>query len=163
MVMIRAVHMEDAADLLEIYNYYVQFTTATFDECVMTQRMMEAKIRRSLKGFPFWVYELSGKVVGYSCAGVWRNKSAFRFSVETSLFVSPCSVGNGIGRQLYEKLITDCQECYNFSSLIACVTSGNVASEILHQQLGFNRTGSFPKVGYKFDQWLDVEFWQLQL
>lgn len=161
--MIRAVHIEDAADLLEIYNHYIQHTTATFDECMMNLRMMEAKIRRALKGFPFWVYELSGKVVGYSSAGVWRNKSAFRFAVETSLFVSPCSVGNGIGRLLYEKLISDCKECYNFSSLIACVTSGNVASEKVHQQLGFDCVGTFPKVGYKFDQWLDVEFWMLKL
>lgn len=160
--MIRLVHPDDAADIVAIYNHYITQTTVTFEVVPLTVSEMLGRITHISQDYPFLVYEEGGKVQGYCYAHPWKEREAYRYTLETTIYLSPSCVGLGIGRQLMQKLIMKCHQlpCH---ALIACITAENTASCDFHTQLGFLPVSRFKEVGQKFGRWLDVVDYELLL
>lgn len=158
--MIRFVQTKDTADIVAIYNHYITNTTVTFETTPLTAEQMSRRIDLLASKYPYFVFEEEGKVVGYCYAHGWKEKAAYNKTVETTIYLSPTSVGKGIGKKMLAHLIEECR-LRNYHSLIACITQGNEASFVLHQHFGFHQASQFKEVGRKFDQWLDVIDYQL--
>ena len=160
--MIRPVHYNDAQAITSIYNYYVINDTATFDEKVFEPSYFESKIKEVTKYYPWIVYELNSEVIGYAYASVWKPRSAYDKTVEVSVYLKPGTVKKGIGSILYKHLLAILKE-REFHVLIGGITLPNAASVALHEKFGFKKVAHFEQVGYKFNTWLDVGYWQLTL
>jgi phosphinothricin acetyltransferase len=159
---IRLATENDAASLAEIYAPYVRDTAISFELDPPDASAFRGKIRDVLELAPWLVREDGGDVVGYAYASSFRARRAYRFTVETSVYVRADALGRGIGRSLYEELIPRLVS-QGFRRAIAGMTLPNAASARLHAVLGFERVGVFHKVGFKFGQWHDVEFWERAL
>jgi len=156
-----------AADLpfvTNIYEHAVRYGTATFelippDLAEMTRRF-EALIDG---GFPYLVAVLDGGVAGYAYAGPYRPRPAYRFTVENSVYLEPAIHRRGIGLQLMQRLIAEC-ETRGFRQMIAVIgDSANAGSIGVHTRCGFQMIGTHPSVGLKFGRWLDTVMMQLAL
>ncbi len=160
---IRPATDRDCAALAEIYNHYITHTVSTFDEQPLPA--LEFASRLQLAGernLPWLVIESSGVLAGFACANPWKAKSAYRFVVETSVYLAPQRQGQGLGRALYRRLLDALGEG-PIRQAVACISLPNPASVRLHEQLGFRPVGRFERVGYKFGRWIDVGYWQLDL
>jgi phosphinothricin acetyltransferase len=114
-------------------------------------------------GFPYLVALLEGSVAGYAYAGPYRPRPAYRFTVENSVYLEPAIHRRGIGLQLMQRLITEC-ETRGFRQMIAVIgDSANAGSIGLHARCGFQMIGTHPSVGLKFGRWLDTVTMQLPL
>lgn len=160
--MIRKVELSDIPQILEIYNYYIRTSTVTFEEEVLVLSEFTERIKGITDRYPYLVYVEDGKILGYAYAGVFRTRIAYRFSCETSVYVHKDHYKKGIARSLYTELI-DALKPLDIKSAMGGITLPNEASVKLHESMGFEKVAHFKKVGYKFDQWLDVGFWQLML
>jgi L-amino acid N-acyltransferase YncA len=160
--MIRTATAADAGAIAAIYNHYVTSTTITFEEEAVTQADMASRIASVSAQLPWYVYEHDGAVTGYAYATPWRVRSAYRFSVETTVYVAPGCARQGIGRQLYSALI-DALRCRGIQVVLGGIAQPNPASVALHETLGFEKVAHFKRVGRKFEQWIDVGYWELQL
>jgi phosphinothricin acetyltransferase len=156
-----------AADLpfvTTIYEHAVRYGTATFelippDLAEMTRRfnvLMDG-------GFPYFVAVLDGGVTGYAYAGPYRPRPAYRFTVENSVYLEPTVHRRGIGLQLLQRLIAEC-EARGFRQMVAVIgDSANAGSIGVHTRCGFQMIGTHPGVGLKFGRWLDTVTMQLAL
>lgn len=161
--MIREVALEDAQRIADIYNYYVQNTIITFENTVVSSLEIEQRIRKiKQKGYPFIVYLEQGCVIAYAYVDNWRTRSAYDITLETSIYVDKEYQRKGVGKSLYNKLINLSQKL-NIHSLIGVISLPNDPSRNLHENLGFSLVGNFKESGKKFNQFIDVEFWQLIL
>ena len=160
--MIRQVEPRDAKAIADIYNEYVLHSVATFDTEPVQMEEMGVRIAEISSRFPYFVYEEDKELIGYCYAHTWKERSAYRYTLETTVYLSPGHTGKGIGILLMQKLIGVCRE-KGCQALIACITEGNEASKILHERLGFKQVSHFTKVGLKFDRWLDVTDYELLL
>jgi L-amino acid N-acyltransferase YncA len=152
----------DAAAIGAIYNYYVQQTTITFEESAVPAAEMARRIEDVTGRFPWLVGERDGEVLGYAYAAPWKTRSAYRHSVETTVYVSPHAAGRGIGRTLYHALIERLRS-QGVHRAVGGIALPNPASVALHEKLGFVRIGQFDEIGLKFGRWLDVGYWELRL
>lgn len=159
---IRPVTHADAFRICEIYNHHVEQTIVTFEEQTVSVSEMESRFERILSEYPYLVYEVAGEVVAYAYADKWRTRSAYRLTAETTIYVAPEWHGKGIGRELYAVLL-DALKDRGFHVAIGVIGLPNEGSEILHQKMGFERTGLFKEAGRKFDKWVDVSFWSKTL
>ncbi len=161
--MIRLVSNQDIEQITVIYNDYISNSLITFEEVEITPSEMNHRIRiLTNKNFPFLVYEEKGKVIGYAYAGTFRERNAYRFTVESSIYLAPSHFGKGIGRKLYNSLILHCKE-NGYHSMIGVITLPNETSVRLHEKLGFKKVGHLTESGFKFGKWADVGFWELLL
>ncbi|WP_421774789.1 arsinothricin resistance N-acetyltransferase ArsN1 family B [Gracilimonas sp.] len=161
--MIRPVKPEDASALLDIYNYYVRETTVTFEEEEITPDDIQSRILKvESAGLPWLVAETENEIVGYSYATKWKERSAYRYSVEISVYVDHNQQGNGWGTKLYQALFTELQR-KNIHVAIGGITLPNKASIALHEKFGMKKVAHFKEIGFKFGQWLDVGYWQKRL
>ena len=161
--MIRPVEAwKDARSITAIYNEYVLHSTATFETVPLQETEMLRRINDIASAFPYLVYEQDGSVTGFCYAHLWRERAAYRHTLETTVYVSPQCRRQGIGSRLLECLIRECRklDCH---ALIACITSENTASIALHERFGFRRVSHFKEVGYKSGRWLDVSDLELML
>ena len=161
---IRPAAAADLPAITEIYEHAVRYGTATFelippDLAEMTRRfevLMDG-------GFPYLVAALEGGVVGYAYAGAYRPRPAYRFTVENSVYLEPAIHRRGIGGQLLERLITEC-EARGYRQMIAVIgDSDNAGSIGVHTRCGFQMIGTHPNVGFKFGRWLDTVMMQRAL
>lgn len=160
---IRPVMLDDAQAILDIYNPYIRDTSITFELEPVDLAAMQARISRLLQnGYPYLVAEIAQEVVGYCYVQPWRERAAYYRSVEISTYISPAHHNQHIGSKLVETILPLLIE-KRFHLVIAGVTIPNPASIALWQKFNFQRVGSFTEVGYKFDRWLDVEYWELKL
>lgn len=161
--MIRKVTPDDIKAITEIYNGYILDSTATFETEILTEDEMKKRVEDISLDFPYYVdVENNGEIAGYCYAHLWKVRSAYRFTLETTVYLSPKYFRRGIGCLLMEKLISECRE-RGYHALIACITAGNEASYILHERLGFHRVSDFQEVGMKFDRRLGVSDYELIL
>ncbi len=160
--MIRVVKPEDAYNIVLIYNHYVENTTITFETNPVPTEEMRDRIFAITEKYPYFVYEESGEVVGYCYASLWKKKEAYRYTVESTVYIDAAFQGKGIGKMLMEKLISELRK-KSFHAIIACITTPNPSSVKLHEKLGFKQVSEFREVGYKFGQWLNVGDWELLL
>jgi len=161
--MIRPATPADAAAIAAIYNYYVVHTIVTFEEEEISTKEMALRITEVQgAGRPWFVWEEAGKVLGYSYASGWKSRCSYRFSLETTVYLDQAATGRGLGTQLYSALI-DALRQTKTHALIGGVALPNAGSVALHEKLGFVKIGHFKEVGWKFDQWIDVGYWELIL
>ena len=158
--MIRNVSSRDAKAIVDIYNEYVVNSVATFETEPLRVEEMEGRIAGISASYPYLVYVDHDEVVGYCYAHAWKEKAAYKYTLETTVYLSPGYKGKGIGRQLMERLIEECR-AGGYHALIAGFTEGNEASCSLHEKLGFRKVSHFEKVGLKFGRWLDVVDYEL--
>lgn len=162
----RSVTECDAAQLCDIYNYYALHTTITFEveavsAGVMTLRIQES-VKDGLRGPPWLVWEEDERVLGFCYASTWKARSAYRHSVESTVYVHPDYLRRGIGLRLYEALLAELR-LRGIHAVIGGIALPNAASIGLHERLGFEKVAHFREVGRKFDRWIDVGYWQLCL
>lgn len=160
--MIRAVSAADAAAIAAIYNHYVATTTISFEEQPVHVDEMARRIADISARLPWLVWEEQGVVLGYAYATPWRVRSAYRFSVETSVYVSCDHPRRGIGRRLYAALLEQLR-ARELQVAIGGIAQPNDASVALHEAMGFEKVAHFRRVGLKFGRWIDVGYWELQL
>ncbi|MDB3907710.1 GNAT family N-acetyltransferase [Crocinitomicaceae bacterium] len=162
--MIRSIQPQDAPAITDIYNYYIRTSIITFEEEEITIDEMERRIQEITESFqmPFIVILEDDTVVGYAYIAKWRTRDAYRFSAESSIYLHHEHFGKGMGFSLYEEIIRLAKEG-GWKRLIGGASLPNPASIRLHEKLGFKKVGHFEKVGFKFNEWIDVGFWQLDL
>jgi len=158
--MIRDVQPDDAAQICSIYNYYVLNTTITFEETAVSEEEMRARIIQITKKNPWIVYEEDGIVIGYAYASEWKSRCAYKYSVETTVYLLENAKGHGIGSTLYKELLTSLKS-KNIHAAIGGIALPNAASVALHEKMGFEKVAQFKEVGYKFEKWIDVGYWEL--
>ena len=157
--MIRLVKRSDAQSICDIYNYYVQNTVVTFEEEAVLQAEMIKRIHEITEKYPWYVYETDGKIIGYAYASAWKSRCAYRYSVECTVYLQNNYTGKGIGKALYEALFSKLQQS-NIHSIIGGIALPNESSIALHEKFGFAKVAHFQEVGYKFDKWIDVAYWE---
>jgi len=158
--MIRACAAGDAAAIAEIYNHFVRETVVTFEETPVTVDEMARRISDVSARFPWLVWDDDGAVAGYAYAAAWKARAAYRFAVETTIYLSASHQGRGIGSKLYGALLAELKT-RGFHSVVGGVALPNPASVALHEKLGFKKVAHFAEVGRKLDRWVDVAYWQL--
>jgi len=149
----------DAPALCDIYNHYVCETTVTFEEQPVSREEMAARVAGVVAQWPWLVWADGGTVTGYAYATGWKTRSAYRFSVESTVYLAPGAGGRGVGTRLYGALLDELDRC-DLHCVIGGITLPNAASVALHEKLGFEHLGIFREVGRKFGRWLDVGYWQ---
>lgn len=147
-----------------IYRHYVLHDLCSFEEQVPDVAQMQARRADvTARGLPYLVALKDGEVAGYAYATAYRARSAYRHTVEDSIYVAQGMHGHGIGRALLQAVIQRCTDG-GFTQMVACVgNSANAGSLGLHQKLGFERVGVLRGVGFKFGQWVDTVLMQRAL
>lgn len=157
--MIRGVELNDAGAICDVYNYYIENTTITFEEVSVSIDEMKNRIKKLAADYSWIVYEIDGKIVGYAYATKWKARSAYRYTVESTVYVDVNYRGKGVGISLYKHLLR-ALENGDFHSVIGVIALPNTGSIELHEKLGFEKVAHFKEVGYKHRNWIDVGYWQ---
>ena len=161
--MIRSATADDAAKIVEIYNHYVVNSAVTFEEKPITEKDMALRIAHVCDAnLPWLVLEHSGDIIGYAYATKWKARSAYRFSVESTVYLASTALGQGLGKLLYDALFEQLQQ-YGIHTVVGGITLPNAASVKLHEKMGMQKVAQFKEIGFKFGQWRDVGYWQLNL
>jgi len=152
-----------ASDIATIYNHYIASTTVTFETERVTAADMQGRIEETQTASLPWLVATEGdRVLGYAYASKWKGRCAYRYSVESTVYLDAECIGRGIGKALYSTLIDDLRE-RGMHAVIGGVALPNAASIALHEALGFRKVAHFEQVGFKQDRWIDVGYWQLLL
>jgi phosphinothricin acetyltransferase len=159
-VVIRIAGAADAAAIAAIYRPYVEQSHFTFEEAPPDSAEIAGRLSNPLH--PWLVAEEAGRLVGFVSTAPMRNRAAYRWSVETGIYLPPEAQGRGIGRQLLAAHL-DLLERQGFVTAIAGIALPNDASVALHEKLGFTLSGVERGVGFKLGQWVDVGRWQRDL
>lgn len=152
---LRSATEADVAPMLAIYRPHVEEGVVSFETELPTPEAFAARVRRALEGWAWLVAEQDGAVQGYAYGSAHRERAAYRWSVETTVYVAPALQRRGAGLALYRALL-DALAQRGFCQAYAGVTLPNPASVALHQAAGFVPIGCFPRVGHKFGRWHDV-------
>jgi len=160
--MIREISTEDTRAVMEIYNHYILNSVITFEETPVAEEEMRSRVEARPDHLPWLVFEEGCQVLGYAYANQWKARSGYRHTAECTIYLHPKAGGRGIGSQLYAELLARL-ESLGFRSIIGGVALPNAASVALHEKFGFEKVAHFKKVGFKFGQWIDVGYWELQV
>lgn len=162
MHVIRDASVADAKRLLEIYDYYVRKTAITFEYETPSIEEFTARMEKIMKRYPYLVAERDGQIVGYSYAGVFKDRAAYDWSCETTIYIDHNERKSGLGRMLYEALEEKLKEI-GILNLYACIGYPIEEDEYLtknsaefHAHLGYTKVGEFHKCGYKYGRWYDM-------
>ncbi|SHG64277.1 arsinothricin resistance N-acetyltransferase ArsN1 family B [Massilia sp. CF038] len=153
----------DAPAIAAIYNHYILNTTISFEEEPVTAPVIAARIAEvQAAGLPWLVALMNGELVAYAYATKWRVRAAYRFSVESSVYVAQNRARTGLGKALYRVLIERLRTA-GVHLVIGGIALPNEPSVALHEAMGYVKAAHFTEVGRKFDRWIDVGYWQLKL
>ena len=155
---LRIARPEDGADIADIFAPFVANTVITFEEIPPTAADMSARIEKTLRTHPWLVVEENGKVVAYAYATQHRARASYRWSCDASVYVAETARRRGLARELYTQLFETLVKL-GFSSVYAGITLPNAPSVRLHESIGFQLIGVYPRVGFKLGEWLDVGWW----
>lgn len=159
-VVIRPATQTDTTAIARIYNYYIAGTIITFEEEPVTTVDMARRIENVQSALlPWLVAEQAGDILGFAYAGRWKDRSAYRFAVETTVYLEATMTGRGLGTRLYNSLLPVLSN-RNIRTAIGGIALPNEASVALHEKLNFTKVAHFQKVGFKFNSWIDVGYWQ---
>ena len=157
---IRAATKLDASVLADIYNPYIVETTVTFEETAINPTDMAARVAETEGvGLPFLVAEVRSVPVGFAYASKWKGRCAYRHTAETTVYVRREQWRSGVGMALYTKLLGLLQRA-GYHVAIGGIALPNESSIALHERLGFIQVAHFREVGFKFNRWIDVGYWQ---
>ncbi|GAA4254635.1 GNAT family N-acetyltransferase [Azospirillum formosense] len=161
---IRSSRPDDLERIQAIYAHHVLTGAASFEE--VPPGLEELARRRDdvlARGMPYVVAEMGGRVIGYAYAGPYRLRTAYRYSVEDSIYLDPDFMGRGVGRALLSTLIDRCEEAGCRQMIAVIGDSANASSIGLHRSLGFVSAGLLKAVGFKFGRWVDSVLMQRPL
>jgi len=159
-VKLRAATPDDAAAAAAIYAGYVTASAVTFELDPPSADEMRARMEAVAGRYPWIVAEAEdGSLAGYAYACPFRARAAYRFAVETTVYLVPEATGRGLGAALYRPLLKTLV-AQGYTQAIAAIALPNDASVGLHERLGFEHAGTYARVGYKLGRWLDVGLWQ---
>src|SRR6516165_3849383 len=163
-VVIRPSREGDVGQIAAIYRHHVLHGLASFEEIPPDADELAARRRAILaRGLPYLVAERSRRVLGYCYAGPYRLRSAYRFTLEDSIYIDQAEVGRGLGRGLLTTLLDRCAEL-GYRQMVAVIGGSDTWPSIrLHAALGFTRIGILPAVGFKFGSWVDIVLMQRAL
>lgn len=157
---IRPATADDGPALAALYNHFILHTPVSFEEVELAGAEMARRVADvQASGFPWLVATLGDAVAGYAYASPWRTRSAYRFSVEVTVYVSHEHPRRGIGTALYDALFASLRE-RGVHAVIGGITLPNDASVALHERFGLTKVAHFAQVGFKFGVWHDVGYWQ---
>lgn len=159
---IRLISIDDAEAVLAIYAPYIQNTNISFEYEVPTLMEFKQRVERIIKEYPWLVCEHENKIVGYAYGGQHRARTAYKWSVESAIYIAEDFCGKGAGKLLYTKLFEQLRQ-QGFVNVFAGMTLPNEKSERLHRACGFKDIGVFKHIGYKNNEWHDVRWMQLDL
>lgn len=160
--MIEKVSIENTDAICDIYNYYVNNSIITFDEIPVTYKEMEKRVLEISSSYPFFVYEEKNEILGYAYAYKFKERSAYRYASEITIYLKNGNYGKGIGTKLFAKLLKELKT-KNIHSVIGIIALPNESSIGLHEKFGFKKIAHFTEVGLKFNKWIDVGYWELLL
>lgn len=160
--MIRPVHINDAQELLEMYNYYVINTTVNFDIEPLSLKTFTDKLNIITADYPFIVLEENNEILGYAYGSRFRPRAAYNYVAESTVYVKHTAHGKQIGSKLYAELIRLLKET-DLHTVLGVLTIPNEASIKLHEKFGFEQVANLKEVGLKFGEWQNVGIWQLKL
>lgn len=160
---IRKINNNDIEAITNIYNPYILSTTITFEENPVSVSEMQERINNVHKaGLPWLVFEKEGKIVGYAYASQWKARSAYRYTVEPSIYIAQDSIKQGIGIKLFSELLSVLKK-QGIKNVVGSIALPNEPSVGLHERMGFKQVGEFLNIGLKFDRKISVGYWQLEL
>lgn len=159
MIQVRTVTLNDVQELLDIYSYYVLNTTITFEYDTPSINEFTQRIQKITQKYPYLVATLDDEIIGYAYATSYKERAAYDWSVETTVYVKETYQGIGVGKALYTHLEHALKEM-NIVNMFACITYPNPKSIEFHTKFGFEQVGHFHKVGYKFNEWRDIVWMQ---
>ncbi|OWK31100.1 arsinothricin resistance N-acetyltransferase ArsN1 family B [Sphingomonas dokdonensis] len=166
MIALRAAVPADAATIAAIYAPHVLAGTVSFETAAPDEAQMRDRMTASAGLYP-WLVATAGAgdeaaVIGYAYATRFRERAAYRWVVETSIYLADAAQRQGVGRSLYGALIATLRT-QGFTQAMGVIALPNEPSVALHEAVGFRRAGHFREVGYKHGQWVDVGYWQRPL
>lgn len=159
---IRLAREEDAQDILNIYRNYIVDSAVSFETAAPTPEEMAGRIRKSLAKYCWLVWEEEGRAAGYAYASQHRERAAYRWVVDVSIYIGQTWQNRGVGKALYTALFSILR-LQGYSNAYSCICLPNQGSVAIHESLGFRKIGHFSQVGYKLGQWWDVGWWELIL
>lgn len=161
MISIRQATENDLPQILDIYNEIIRNTTAVYYYEPHTLDMRKQWFdERKAQGFPIFVAEEEGVILGMSTIGPFRVHAAYQFTVENTIHVAAHARGKGVAKLLMPPLIDAAREL-KLHAIVAGIDADNEASIALHRKFGFEEVAHFRQVGYKFNRWLDLKFLEL--
>lgn len=159
---IRPVQPGDFESIAALNNWFIAHTAVHFGTAPVPAAELRGAWEESRERYPFLVGEVDGRFAGFAKAGVWRERAAYRWTTETSIYMEAWTRGKGLGTRLYLSLLDELR-ARGFESAIGGATLPNDASARLHERCGFVSVGRVLRAGYKFGAWHDVGFWQVML
>jgi len=160
--MIRRALRSDAPAVADLYNHYITHSVVTFEEDPISTEQMSERMEHVLAKWPWLVFEQENEILGFAYATGWKPRTAYRFTVEVTVYVRHGHGGKGIGKSLYTELISQLKAA-GVHAVIGGITLPNAPSQALHESLGFVKVAHFKETGFKFGQWRDVGYWELIL
>jgi len=161
-LMIRLATIQDAEQICEIYSPYIQTTSISFETIVPSKEEMERRIENVSVNNPWIVFEEGKYILGYAYASKHRERAAYKWSVDSSVYLRQDYRGKGIGKVLYTALLS-ILKLQGYYNIYAGICLPNEASVGIHEYFGFKKIAHYNNVGYKFGQWHDVGWWELPL
>ena len=155
--------MSDAEAIARIYNHYILNTVVTFEEQTVSADEMAGRVKAvEAASFPWLVCEHAGQIVGYAYANKWNARSAYRYSAECTVYLDPARTGQGFGTALYDALFAILRD-KKMHTVIGGIALPNEASVAIHEKFGLKKVAHYQEVGFKFNRWIDVGYWQVTL
>jgi L-amino acid N-acyltransferase YncA len=164
-VNLRAAQSSDCYAIAEIYNFYIENSVVTFDEHIMNSSQWEEKLEYLNKlNLPFVIAASDqGEILGFAYVAPWRQKSAYRTTVEDSIYLRPAATRKRIGTKLLEELLIQ-SKAAGVKEVVAVISDSGAESSVrLHEQFGFSKQGHLGRVGFKFNRWLGTILMQKSL
>lgn len=161
--MIKTIQPCDIDTVTSIYNHYIANSIISFEEADLSRTEMQGRVDSVLSsGFPWLVAIQDGEVIGYAYAAQWKPRSAYRYSAEITVYLSHTNTSTGWGTKLYEALFIELRN-KSIHTVIGGIALPNPGSVALHEKFGMKQVAHYKDVGYKFEQWIDVGYWQTEL
>lgn len=161
-MLIRLATPDDAAGCLEIYRPFVESSHSTFETEVPGVEAFAGRMARFLATHPWLVAVDGDRVAGYAYASPFKDRAAYQWTAEVSVYLAPYARGRGLGRALYEALFR-CMRGLGYLNAVGLIAQPNEASVALHEKMGFERVAWLPRPGFKLGRWHDVGWWWLAL
>jgi L-amino acid N-acyltransferase YncA len=154
--MIREISIDDAKDVLDIYNYYILNSTATFEEDPINEEEIIKRINKVKSiNLPYIVAVEDKKIVGFAYTSMFHERCGYRYTGELTVYIKPDITSKGLGTKLYEELIKRLKKT-QIKKVIGCISLPNEKSVALHEKFEMKQVGHLEKVGFKFGKWIDV-------
>lgn len=161
--MLRSATESDSDTITKIYNHYVLNSIITFEEQVVSSNdMCDRILAIQNANLPWIVSEEDGRILGYAYASQWNGRCAYKYAVESTVYLEQSAHSRGLGSKLYAELLKQLKD-RNYHVVIGGIALPNDASIGLHEKFCFEKVAHFKEVGYKFNRWVDVGYWQLKL